>query len=200
MARNHGNRACAGLPLRREPRRPPLTDCIPYRAVRNKLAREKQKSKEMDIKLEVAEEEYILPGSPPPSEQFEESEETPVSCLLPDKSRPLYEISYKRFLNWQRQHHTTSFSQRVLIEYFTDLSKKWKSSTLWSEFSKVGKMLKFEHNVDVGQYRELKAFLKQMSVGYKAKKCKTLTGNDVERYWNEAPDQSCLAIKVSIIK
>lgn len=107
---------------------------------------------------EADSDEYMSCGTPP-TELCEEND-VAVGNLLPDKSRAAYETrdetSYDRFLTWQKQHRTKSFSQRVLVAYFSGLSKKWKASTMWSEYSKVAKMLKIKKKVDITEYRELK--------------------------------------------
>lgn len=122
--------------------------------------------------------EAAMPGTPP--DICEESSKA-VGQLLPNKSKAAYDQSYNRFLIWQNENDATSCSQRVLLTYFSALSKKWKSTTLWSEYSKLAKMLKIKQNINVSEYRELKEFLKKTSVGYRPKKSKTLTSQEIKK-------------------
>ena len=57
--------------------------------------------------------------------------------LLPDKSRKIYEITYKRFRDWCADKKTVHLTENVLFAYSSDRSKSVKPSTLWSEYSIV---------------------------------------------------------------
>lgn len=120
-----------------------------------------------------------------------------IKNLLPDKSRNAYEITHDRFMQWRELKQATSFSDRVLISYFTELSKKWAPSTLWSEFSKLKSTLKIKNNIDISSYSNLVTFKKKMNKDFKPKKAATLTASEVRRFLEEASDTHNLATKVS---
>lgn len=82
------------------------------------------------------------------------------------------------------------------MAYFSELSKKYKSSSLWAHYSMLKSTISTNHNIDIKTYLKLTAFLKKQSIGFKSKKSKVLTPNDVEKYLNEAPNEIHLATKV----
>lgn len=57
----------------------------------------------------------------------------------------------------------------------------------------------FKNGVDVSKYFKVKAYLKRKSQGYRPKKSKILTQEQVERFMNEAPDEKYLMVKVATI-
>lgn len=120
--------------------------------------------------------------------------------LLPEKSRQQYDIAYNGFIEWsQLKKVEGKFSESVFLVYFEEKSKLWKSSTLWSKFSMIKAELKIKENVDISKYHKLVAFLKRKSVGYRPKKSKILTREQIDRFLNEAPDTKYLMIKVATI-
>lgn len=60
-------------------------------------------------------------------------------------------------------------------------------------------MLKLKKNVDLGKFFKLIAFLKKKMVGYRPKKSKILSADQVENFLTAAPDQSYLLMKVATI-
>lgn len=122
------------------------------------------------------------------------------SNLLPKKSHSTYELTYQRFMEYRLKNNIGSFSEHVLMAYFDDLSKKMKSSTLWSIYSMLKSTLNIKHNVDLTKYLKLKAFLKRSADGYVAKKSRTFEKEHVQKFLLEAPDDIYLSTKVSIFK
>lgn len=116
--------------------------------------------------------------------------------ILPEKSKSRYISTYDEFIAWREEKKANSFSENVMLAYFSELSAKLKPSTLWSRFSMIKSMLKIRNNVDISEYPKLNAFLKRQSDGFTSKKSKILTSNEVERFLNEAPDDRYLATKV----
>ncbi|XP_048515862.1 uncharacterized protein LOC125502141 [Athalia rosae] len=104
--------------------------------------------------------------------------------LLPVKSIKTYKKSYK-FMAWKEVKNSESFSQRVLLVYFNELSKSWKSTTLWSEYSKLRTMIQHNHQIDIN-YPDLKRFLENLSknTDNDTKKANTFSSNDIERFLN----------------
>lgn len=117
--------------------------------------------------------------------------------LLPAKSAKIYEKLYMEFINWKDQNKASSFSENVLIVYFDQLSTKWKSSTLWKQYSILKLMLSIRHNIDISLYPKLQALLKRKGEGYKPKKSKTFSTNHIKQFITEAPDVKYLMSKVS---
>lgn len=121
-----------------------------------------------------------------------------VTNLLPEKSRSNYEKQFQRFLDWCNTKNAQNISENVLLAYFDEESKKYKSSTLWSTYSKLRSCLAIYRNVDISKYVKLQAFLKRMSAGYVPKKSKILEDSDINKFINEADNKLYLAIKVGV--
>lgn len=77
-----------------------------------------------------------------------------------------------------------------------EISSKYKSSTLWTNYSMLKSMLNIKHNVDIDKYPRIRALLKRRSENYEPKKSKALTGKQIERFIKEAPDFKYLGTKV----
>lgn len=120
--------------------------------------------------------------------------------LLPKKSRNLYEKAYKAFMDWRDRKKTTSFSENVLLAYFGELAEKYKSSSLWTQYSMLRTTLEVRQNINIATYGKLKTFLKRKSDGYKAKKSKTFTPDEINMFIENADDKKYLATKVGINK
>ncbi|KAJ8935663.1 hypothetical protein NQ318_012825 [Aromia moschata] len=118
--------------------------------------------------------------------------------LLPQISRKKYETAYEKFLTWRKNSKIKSFSENILLVYFEDISKTFKASTLWSQYSMLRTTINIEHNVDISTYPKLRSFLKRMSESYIPKKSKILTAEELQQFLNEAPDEMYLLIKVAV--
>lgn len=89
-----------------------------------------------------------------------------VLDLLPYKSREVFEFAYNRFMRWCNEKNIKSYSETVLLVYFSNLSSTMKTSTLWSQYSMVKATLNLKNNVDIGKFSNLRAFLKKQNNGY----------------------------------
>lgn len=116
--------------------------------------------------------------------------------LVPEKSKQKYTLSYNLFMEWCKEQKTSSCSENVLIAYFGNISSKFKSSTLWSQYSMLKTMLNINKGVDISNYSKLRAFLKRKSDGYRARKSKVFTTNEIDKFIKEAPDSIYLLAKV----
>lgn len=132
-----------------------------------------------------------IPGTPP---GILETARLSTLNLLPQNSREKYENAYKRFMDYRTNNKTNSFSENVLIAYFADLCQKMKP--LWSNYSMVRSTLSINNNVDISKYQKLRALLKRQSDGYKPKKSKILTKQQIETFMEHAPDDTYLMAKV----
>lgn len=116
--------------------------------------------------------------------------------LLPAKSRSNYNKCYHEFMEWKMNKNATSFSENVLLAYFQELSEKYKVSSMWVKYSMIKSTLNIYNEVDITKYSKLIAFLKRNSQGYKGKKSKTFTAEQINKFLNEAPDTLYLFTKV----
>ncbi|XP_044258168.1 uncharacterized protein LOC123007145 isoform X1 [Tribolium madens] len=119
--------------------------------------------------------------------------------LLPAKSKKIYELTYRRFMDYRRENKISSFSENELLTYFIHSSKKYKSSSLWSIYSMLKTTLSEKFNLNIGEYTQLRAFLKRQADGYKPKKTKVFKKEQVRKFLLEAPDYKYLSTKVVLI-
>lgn len=81
--------------------------------------------------------------------------------------------------------------QRLLKQQMRQISDKSKTIRYpTSIFSMLKTTLRVKENIDIGHFNKLLAFLKQLSIGYKAKKSKIFTRNEVRTFLLEAPDNT----------
>jgi hypothetical protein len=129
-----------------------------------------------------------------------EAASSAVLNLLPNKSRKLYVAAYNRFREWCVEKKARIYTENVLLAYFSEKSKDYKSSTLWAQYSMIRSSLIVNTNIDISKYPKLMAFLKRNSDGYQAKKSKVLTRDQMEIFLSEANDNEYLMIKVKSYK
>lgn len=121
---------------------------------------------------------------------------------LPEKSRKTYELTYNTFMKWRKKNvkEVSSFSENVLLEYFRELSEKYKSPlSLWRNYSILKSMLNINHDVDIEEYSKLRTYLSRKTKGYQAKQSKMFSLDDINKFLAEAPDDSYLVVKVGIL-
>lgn len=121
------------------------------------------------------------------------------AALLPEKSREKYEGTYLTYKKWQISKNVKLTSENVLMVYFKELSERYKPSTLWSTWSIIKTTLNQKEGIDINQYKQLKAFMKRQSDGYKSKKSKVLSPEEIEKFILKAPDEKYLAVKIALI-
>lgn len=144
---------------------------------------------------DIDDELYILP------ELQETSETTSSSSVdLPSKSKNRYELTYQSFQKWQESSNMNSVDENVLLAYFQEQSTFKTPATLWSLYSVLKSMINLQRNVNIGNYNELLAFLKNKSKGYTSAKPKIFTDEEITKFIEEAPDITYLATKVSCKK
>lgn len=76
--------------------------------------------------------ENEMSGTPP---EISEAAKITSLNLLPEKSKKLYMAVYTSFMDWRIAKNVNSFSEAVLLVYFSELSSKYKSTTLWTHYS-----------------------------------------------------------------
>lgn len=73
------------------------------------------------------------------------------SLLLPEKSRMIYEREYQSFKKWKIIKNINSVSEKMLMAYFCEKSKKVKPSSLWSYYSMLKRTLLVNENCDISK-------------------------------------------------
>lgn len=145
--------------------------------------------------MDVESDEEVFGGTPP--EIVLAAKEVTLN-LLPEKSRKLYEKAYGCFIKWCAEKSVSSYTENVLLTHFSEQSKVYKASSLWSYYSKIKSMLLINHNVDISKFPKLIVFLKRNSEGYKPKKSKVLSREQVFKFIHDAPNDSYLMTKVFV--
>ncbi|XP_008544678.1 uncharacterized protein LOC103569249 [Microplitis demolitor] len=118
---------------------------------------------------------------------------------VPENSKVKYESAYAHFQEWQKKKKTNSFSEKVLLVYFYEMSKVRKSSTLWNTYSMLKCTLSSFHKVDIGKYKKLLGFLRKKEVGFNKRKSKEFTATEIAEFLNSAPDAEYLLEKVILV-
>ncbi|MGH9707116.1 MAG: hypothetical protein ACRD5R_10205, partial [Candidatus Acidiferrales bacterium] len=141
--------------------------------------------------------------------EVEEKEEIPKHILqeaviasnnlIPERSFKKYEQQYEEFRKWCEINKVKLFKEEVFLAYLSEQSKKYKPPTLWSKYSMLKTMCKIKINLDIGRYFTLTAFLKRQNLGYKPKKSKVFTQEEIVKFMEKAPNEIYLMIKVATI-
>lgn len=116
--------------------------------------------------------------------------------LLPEKSKPLYEVAFKRFQDWQTKQQVLTVDEKGLMDYFSQELGNKKPSTKWSVYSMLRTMIHLRMGVNIAGFVNLKSLLKRKSDGYCPKKSKILTKEQIFRFLKEADDSIYLCLKV----
>ena len=86
---------------------------------------------------------------------IERSAADAISKMLPQKSKANYEKTYKKFCEWCDQKKVKIISEKVMLCFFNEKSAVVKSSTMWSEYSKLKCMIYMERRVDISKFNGL---------------------------------------------
>lgn len=144
-----------------------------------------------DFRQKMSDSEESLPSD------IENSAQNVVSSLLPQKSKATYEMTFNRYEEWCIKKKVKNITnEKVLLAYFEELAKNRKSSSLWSYYSMLRSVLSIKKNIDISKYIHLVAFLKRKSEGYRAKKSRIFTKEDIAKFLLDADDKQFLMIKV----
>ena len=133
-----------------------------------------------------------------PLKDIEEAANRATLDLLPRKSRIQYEIAHNKFIKWcENKGVSGKYSENILLAYFEEKAKVWKSSSLWSHYSMIKAMLRVNNDVAISKHFKLIAYLKRQGEGYQAKKSKIFTRDQIEQFLKYAPDDEYLLMKVA---
>ena len=76
-----------------------------------------------------------------------------ISGLLPEKSKSKYEMAYAKYEKWCTEKEIRNLAnEKVLLSYFSSLSKVSKPSSLWAYYSMIRTMISVKHNADISKY------------------------------------------------
>ncbi|KAJ8909265.1 hypothetical protein NQ315_012358 [Exocentrus adspersus] len=90
---------------------------------------------------------------------IEEAATSAVSTLLPSKSKDKYKKIYNRFTSWcEKKNLKNHLQEKVLLAYFSELSKSYSSSSLWAFYSMIRAVASMKNNIDI---KEIARFLKE---------------------------------------
>ncbi|KAK5648183.1 hypothetical protein RI129_003075 [Pyrocoelia pectoralis] len=129
--------------------------------------------------------------------EVREAAEAAVGSLLPVKSAARYEKAYDAFLEWCKTKKIKNYTENCLLAYFKDISEHKKS--IWSIYSMVKSCLSIKHNLDISKYPKLIAFLKRTTEYHNPKKSRILDEQQILKFISDAPDTTCLLMKVILI-
>ncbi|XP_066256717.1 uncharacterized protein [Euwallacea similis] len=118
---------------------------------------------------------------------------------LPEKSRKKYEQVYKYFMDWCASKGFDTYTEDVVFKYFEDLAVTYSSSSMSVYYSMLRSTLIINNNINIESYNKVRTFLKIKSKGYKGKKSKLFTHEEIDKFIFEAPDEIYLATKVAMI-
>jgi hypothetical protein len=119
-----------------------------------------------------------------------------IATIIPGKSKIQNERAYIQFREWCTTKNVVRISEKVLLAYLDEKSAKLKPPTLWSTFSMLKAMLNVKENIDVRKLPTNVPYLKNKSVGYRGKKSKILTQEDISKFIEEAAEEKKLLKKV----
>lgn len=125
-----------------------------------------------------------------------DQDQNPNNSLLPVKSQSKYTSVYSNFNVWRKEKNLNSFSENVMLTYFTELSKRMKPSSLWAQYSMLKATINSNDSINIGEYKTLSSFLKKQASGFRSKQSKILSAGEIWKFVNEAPDEKYLATKV----
>lgn len=120
-----------------------------------------------------------------------------LSTIVPQKSRAAYEASYRFFDEWLKEMKVDVIDEKVMLAYFVKKGETMKASTMWSAYSKLRTTIYLNKNVDISKFANLIAYLKRRSEGYRAKKSKIFTKDEIKKFLLESNDDQYLLMKVS---
>ncbi|XP_063922982.1 uncharacterized protein LOC135137290 [Zophobas morio] len=107
----------------------------------------------------------------------------------------VFEIAYKNFKQWSLKKGGEIVGKRSYSVFRRQVPKR----KILNIVVKLKATININENIFIKQYSKLVSFLKKKSVGYRAKKSKVLTRDDVQRFLGEADDENYLLMKVALI-
>ena len=147
----------------------------------------------LDMCEEIEEQQEAETCTPP---ELRESVNIARGATIPEKSKKRYELIYRAFKKWLTKYEANKISENILLAYFRELSNSKAPNTLWAAFSMLKSMFKLHHDINIDDYDNLHAFLKNRIKGYRPKKAKVFQGSEITQFLKEASDMEWLLHKV----
>ena len=118
--------------------------------------------------------------------------------IIPPESKHVYDRAYTSFQEWKQKNKCKSNRQDVILGYLVEHfeNKTWKPPTLWAQWAMLKATLYNYDEVETSTYLKVAKFIKTVNKGYKPKKSKILTPEQVSKFIVEAPDHEYLATQV----
>lgn len=126
----------------------------------------------------------------------EAAAEAALAGLLSEKSKTLYEAAYKKFDDWRLKNKILAVDEKCLLAYFSQELSTMMPSTKWSQYSMLKTTINFKMGINISNFKNLVAFLKRKSDGYRPKKSKILT-KEIFAFLQNADDGSHWGPKVN---
>ncbi|XP_066139026.1 uncharacterized protein [Euwallacea fornicatus] len=116
------------------------------------------------------------------------------------KTTETYHRIYEKFIKWASDNDYHEYTEDTLLAFFEEQAAmpNFKANTLWSYFYMLKSVLMSLHNIDMGQYQKLRAYIKKFSEGLPTKST-GLTTEQFLSFIHGAPDHTYLAVKVLFI-
>lgn len=117
-------------------------------------------------------------------------------------SNHMSENAYDKFKEWCDCQNAISYSENVLIEYFSDLANKykWPYTELLSHYSMIKSMLYIKHNIDTTKFLKLQLYFDDLNEdSIPRKESRIFTRDNIEEFLSNAPDDKYLVMKVILI-
>lgn len=116
--------------------------------------------------------------------------------LLPEKSKGIYKKTYDQFKSWCSSKNVSKITENVVLAFLGEKSKHIAPPTLWSTYSMLKATLSVNDNIDLKKFSKLVPYLKKKSVGYKPRKSKIFSKEDISNFIKRADDEDYLLMKV----
>lgn len=120
-----------------------------------------------------------------------------IENLVPQKSRERYHLTYDKYEKWCKEKKILNITnEKALLVYFNELSKLYKPTSLWCYYSMLRTELFIKQNIDIKKHINLIALLKRKAEGYKPKKSKVFSKEEITKFIVNAGDEKFLCMKV----
>lgn len=133
------------------------------------------------------------------SDKIAEKAQKISANLGPRLSKKKYEEWYCKFMTWREQNFCLEkdINEDQLLVYFAEHSeeKKVAPSTLFPLYSMLKSKIYNYHQLDISKYRKLYSYIKDKNIGYRPRKAKALSEDNINIFLSTAPDDIYLAIE-----
>lgn len=116
------------------------------------------------------------------------------------KSNSTYVNRYADFNAWKENMKIEATTEKSVIDYLEDMSRKYIPSTLKSIHSILKTMLLVKEKINIENFSDLNEFMKKKTEGFKGTtKSGILSVDNIRDFLNNAPNNKWLASKVNTI-